>query len=151
MIGLEALAAALVGAALLLVVLGPLLSRHVVAPVVDDEPLDLEETPKGIALSALKEIEFDLATGKLSDEDYALLKGKYTAVALRELRAEDGGKEVVAAALPATTDSDVEAAIAARARVVRGQGASGRVCASCGPRPEPDAEYCSSCGMAVAA
>ena len=36
-----------------------------------DEPEDLEETPKGIALAALREIEFDRATGKLSDEDYA--------------------------------------------------------------------------------
>ena len=58
--------------------------------IVDDEPTDLEETPKGIALSALKEIEFDQATGKLSDEDYAMLKGKYTAQALQALRAEDG-------------------------------------------------------------
>ena len=76
--------------ALLLVVLGPLISREVVPSIVDDEPQDLEETPKGIALSALKEIEFDQATGKLSDEDYAMLKGKYTAQALQALRAEDG-------------------------------------------------------------
>ena len=89
MIWLEAAAAALVGVALLLVVLGPLISRELVPALVDDEPQDLEETPKGIALSALKEIEFDQATGKLSDEDYAMLKGKYTAQALDALRAED--------------------------------------------------------------
>ena len=91
MIWLEAMAAALVGIALLLVVLGPLISRELVPALVDDEPQDLEETPKGIALSALKEIEFDQATGKLSDEDYAMLKGKYTAQALEALRAEDVG------------------------------------------------------------
>lgn len=136
---LEAVAAALVGLALLLLVLGPLLSGEAVPAVVDDEPVDFEETPKGIALSALKEIEFDLATGKLSDEDYALLKGKYTALALHEMRAEDGGS------------FDMEDAIAARARIVRGQPAAGPVCTTCGPRPEPDAEFCSSCGIAIAA
>ena len=40
------------------------------------EPLDPEETPKGVALAALKEIEFDRETGKLSDEDYAFLKAQ---------------------------------------------------------------------------
>ena len=53
------------------------------------EPVDPEETPKGVALPALKEIEFDRETGKLSDADYELLKGKYTAAALEALRAEE--------------------------------------------------------------
>ena len=52
------------------------------------EPLDPEETAKGVALTALKEIEFDRETGKLSDADYELLKGKYTAAALEALRME---------------------------------------------------------------
>ncbi len=114
-IWLEAAAAALVGVALLLVVLGPLISRELVPAIVDDEPQDLEETPKGIALSALKEIEFDQATGKLSDEDYAMLKGKYTAQALE---APCGPR--MAAAGP----GDLEAVIAARARAIRAQGSS---------------------------
>ena len=52
------------------------------------EPLDPEETPRGVALAALKEIEFDRETGKLSDADYDFLKGKYTGAALEALRAE---------------------------------------------------------------
>lgn len=141
MIWLEALAAALVGVALLLVVLGPLVSREVVPPIVDDEPQDLEETPKGIALSALKEIEFDQATGKLSDEDYAMLKGKYTAQALQALRVEDG----------AAGPGDLDAVIAARARVLRAEGVSGMSCPHCGPRPEDDALFCSTCGCGLGA
>ena len=54
------------------------------------EPVEPEETPKGVALLALKEIEFDRETGKLSDEDYQFLKDKYTAQALEALRAEEG-------------------------------------------------------------
>ena len=117
MIWLEAVAAALVGLALLLVVLGPLISREPVPAIVDDEPEDLEETPKGIALSALKEIEFDQATGKLSDEDYAMLKGKYTAQALQALRAEDGH------ARRGERRAGIEAVIAARAVAIRAEGA----------------------------
>lgn len=146
MIWLEATAAALVGVALLLLVLGPLVSREPVAVVIDDEPADLEETPKGIALSALKEIEFDQATGKLSDEDYAMLKGKYTAQALAAIRAEDGSAAAVAAGAPADA---VEAIIAARARLVRAEDAGHRSCARCGPRPEADADYCSTCGASL--
>lgn len=137
MIWMEAVAAGLVGLALLLIVLGPLLSTEPVPVIVDDEPQDAEETPKGIALSALKEIEFDQATGKLSDDDYAMLKGKYTAQALEALRSEDG--------------TGLEAVIAARVLAVRSEGASTMACPYCGPRPEADALFCSSCGCGLGA
>ncbi len=42
------------------------------------------------AIDALREIEFDRATGKLSDTDYATLKATYTAQALAELRGAMG-------------------------------------------------------------
>src|SRR5678816_1492984 len=89
---LEALLAVVVGGAALWIVLEPLIRPHSVTRL-PDEPLDPEETPKGIALAALKEIEFDRATGKLSDEDYALLKRKYTAEALEAMRTGSGMEE----------------------------------------------------------
>lgn len=105
--------------------------------------------PANTAVDALREIEFDRETGKLSDTDYADLKQRYTLEALAELRAADGagaaaapvaGAAAVAVAEPDATSLDpVEAAIA-RAR------ADVRNCGVCGPRPEPDAIYCSSCG-----
>jgi ribosomal protein L40E len=85
------------------------------------------------AIVALREIEFDRATGKLSDSDYAELKARYTARALAAMRARD---EVGANASP---EDIVEATVLAyRARL--------KSCARCGPRPEPDAVYCSNCG-----
>ena len=42
------------------------------------------------AIDALREIEFDRATGKLSDVDYDSLKSSYTARALTEMRGADG-------------------------------------------------------------
>ena len=81
------------------------------------------------AVVALREIEFDRVTGKLSDADYAELKARYTARALEAMRAAE----------PAASGDAIEAAVLAyRARLQR--------CADCGPRPEPDALYCSNCG-----
>jgi len=91
------------------------------------------------AVVALREIEFDRVTGKLSDADYDELKTRYTARALEAMRAS------TAAAAPASGsavggDEAIEAAVRAyRERM--------RSCANCGPRPEPDAVYCSNCGV----
>jgi hypothetical protein len=117
----EAIAAVLVGMAGLLLVLHPLFrpSYRIRQP---DEPLDPEETPRGVALAALKEIDFDRETGKLSDADYEFLKAKYTGLALDALRAEQSAPL-----------------------------ASQQSCSTCGPRPEPDAIFCSTCGVHLSA
>lgn len=88
-----------------------------------------EESP----IAALREIEFDRATGKLSDADYAELKRKYAQLALTELRATSGA---AAASSPA---DPIEA------RLLEYRQAH-RECPVCGVRPEPDAIYCSTCG-----
>ena len=85
------------------------------------------------AVVALREIEFDRVTGKLSDGDYDELKARYTKRALEALRA--GASSTAAHA----GDAAEAAVLAYRARLKR--------CARCGPRPEPDAVYCSSCGL----
>lgn len=134
----EALAAVLVGVVALWLVLQPLIRPHYSKPLAP-EPLDPEETPKGTALAALKEIEFDRETGKLSDADYEFLKAKYTAVALEALRSEEGAGA-----------NDVEALIAAKVRSLRSNTTATSLdrlsCDECGPRPESDAVFCSSCG-----
>jgi ribosomal protein L40E len=85
--------------------------------------------PEQEAVAALREIEFDRVTGKLSDADYAELKTRYTSRALEAMRAGSAPK----------SDDAIEAAVLAyRAKM--------KSCARCGPRPEPDAVYCSSCG-----
>jgi Double zinc ribbon len=147
---LELLAAALVGLAAVWLVLQPLLLPGPPRTPVH-EPLDPEETPKGVALAALKEIEFDRETGKLSDEDYAFLKGRYTGVALEALRAESAeAAEAGARSERLDGGGDVEVMIAARVRALRSAATSAPpgapVCSTCGPRPEPDAVFCSTCG-----
>ena len=141
----EIVAAALVGLAVVAALISPLTRPGVTAPPGADEPEDLEETPKGIALAALREIEFDRATGKLSDEDYAELKAKYTVEALSILRAEPAPAPPPAVGDDAPTDP-VEAMIADRVRRLAGELIR---CPGCGPRPETDALFCSSCGRSL--
>jgi methionine-rich copper-binding protein CopC len=116
--GLEVVLAAAVGLMALWMVLQPLARPHSIQGS-PDEPLDPEETPKGVALTALKEIEFDRETGKLSDADYEQLKQRYTAAAVQALRAETK---------PGASD-DVEAMIAGRVRSLRSARSGTRVAA----------------------
>ena len=94
------------------------------------EPEAPEETRRGTALLALKEIEFDRETGKLSERDYDMLKARYSAEALSAIAEEDSAAPTAPAALPAHALPS---------------------CASCGPRPEPDAVFCSTCGRRLGA
>lgn len=78
----------LVGALLSLValsfVLYPLLFDSKSASVTPQEPSD---SPRNPALEALREIEFDRETGKLSEADYSALKTEYTQRAVAVMRA----------------------------------------------------------------
>jgi hypothetical protein len=108
------------------------------------------ETPEG-AIDALREIEFDRATGKLSDDDYAALKTEYTRSALVELRARDGMLPAAAGGAPnagalASAERDVAGALDPAEAAVLKYRAVRRACETCGPRPEPDPAFCSSCG-----
>jgi len=115
-------------------VLYPLLVGPV--PVRRAAPQSVAKPAEQEAIVALREIEFDRVTGKLSDADYAELKARYTAQALQAMRA---GTEASELARGAATDDAIEAAVSAyRERM--------RSCPSCGPRPEADAVYCSNCG-----
>ncbi|HEX4627988.1 MAG TPA: zinc ribbon domain-containing protein [Gemmatimonadales bacterium] len=104
----------------------------------EGEDPDDDLSPRAVAFRALKEIEFDRATGKLSDPDYDELKAKYTSEALAALRSGQpgGGKReagIVAAPPPPASRLPPP------------------VCPTHGPRPESDAVFCSECGRRLAA
>jgi hypothetical protein len=94
------------------------------------------QSEREAAVAALREIEFDRATGKLSDDDYSELKSRYTGEAVLAMRRE---------AVPSSgaggrpTDDEVDAAVLAYRRATH-------TCPTCGPRPEADAAFCSNCG-----
>ncbi|MBX3133781.1 MAG: zinc ribbon domain-containing protein [Gemmatimonadaceae bacterium] len=121
-------------------VLLPILRGSAAAPLTALAP---EAAPESSAIDALREIEFDQATGKLSDEDYAALKAAYTPRALDELRARESA--AASAAPDGAAPEDAAEALIARMR----QG--GVACPHCGPRPESDALFCSDCGRMLGA
>ena len=141
---LELVAGVLLAAGLIVFVLKPVLRPGVplegaeggaTGSWQEGEDPDDDLSPRAVALRALKEIEFDRATGKLSDADYEALKAKYTAEALEALRADATG----GAATPhfATGTPSLRGASPPPPRPV---------CRAHGPRPEPDAQFCSACG-----
>ena len=92
-------------------------------------PPRVESWSDDVAVAALREIEFDRATGKLSEADYAQLKEQYTRQALARMRRAPGVEE-----------DDLEATI-------RAYRAERPACERCGPRPEAAAIFCSNCGQ----
>jgi hypothetical protein len=98
---------------------------------IDDEPVP------GSAIEALREIEFDRATGKLSDDDYDGMKARYTAQALVELRATDA---------LSTRGAGPETPADVAERLVKKYRPGSTICRAHGLRPEPDALFCSECG-----
>ena len=127
------------------VVLEPLLradSRRGVwshVPDVADDFVDLEDSdsPTSQALLALREIEFDKATGKLSEADYASLKHKYEESAVSAIRDER-------ASSPSEEDGDAAEAMIARAKSKRLT-----VCPTCQHALETGSIFCSSCGRSL--
>ena len=103
---------------------------------IDDEPVP------GSAIEALREIEFDRATGKLSDDDYDGMKARYTAQALVELRANDASAAPRAGSvgLPGSPMDVAE-------RLVKKYRPGSTICSTHGLRPEADALFCSECGL----
>ena len=155
-------------AAAVFFVLRPILSPPLLsaAPSLEDEVEDPEDdlSPRTVALRALKEIEFDRATGKLSDADYDALNAKYTAEALTALRADSAPalgdtpavsrpRAVAPAARAACPTHGIRPEAGARYCSACGRRLSTATgfCSKCGSALEPDAHFCAACGRRVAA
>lgn len=124
-----------------------------------DDPDD-DVSAQAVALRALKEIEFDRATGKLSDADYDHLIAKYTAEAVAAMRMEPGvrSQELVPTPIsknptPACSEHGPrpETDSVFCSDCGRRLGTAQGYCARCGTVLESDARYCNSCGARVAA
>ncbi|MEO5826027.1 MAG: hypothetical protein ABIR59_09080 [Gemmatimonadales bacterium] len=130
----EAVAAVVVMIALLWLIVQPILLPGSGNDQNDDPP-DVEETDRGRALLALREIEFDQATGKLSDDDFAELHARYTRAAVQAIEAEPTGVAVSDA---------IEGMIAARVAIITDGPTA--YCDQCGGRQVANAAFCATCG-----
>ena len=104
---IELLAGLFLALAVLALVLEPLVRGRPWPVQVTGDPVAEEfdfsepqesESAKVQALLALREIEFDKETGKLSEEDYVALKNRYQQEALRAIAVEDRDAEAEAPA-----------------------------------------------------
>lgn len=84
---------------------------------------ELWNREKAVAVLAITEADFDRATGKLSDDDYRILRSDYEG---RALHAMDEIEKLV----PSSSEVDPVA----------------RYCASCGSAFAESAAFCGSCG-----
>ena len=139
--------AVLVALGVVLFVLQPLVTGRK-APLrrEDDEPTEAEAR-KRVALLALRDVEYDYATGKLDDEDYEDLRGELAAEALQALQAEEDearepGESDVGGYPAGRSLDELEQEIAAYRTALR----KGVFCASCGHLNEGGSRFCAQCG-----
>lgn len=144
------LAGALLAAAVVLYVLLPLIQgREAPLHRMDDE-MSEEEHRRRLALSALRDVEYDYATGKLDDEDYQRLKGELSVEALRILEGSDSDGDGIAdadAGAPEDEegpppDDPLEEEIARIRRGLR----EGRTCRACAHLNPEGSRFCGRCG-----
>ncbi len=140
----------LVAVAAVLLVLDPILRPHAVRPaelgILDEPEDDPREHRKELALAALKEIEFDRETGKLSDADYQSMLTRYTKEAVEALREAEpavaGDGQAAAEPAGAAGDDPIERLIAQTRAANQGR----RFCIACGAALEGSGRFCVECG-----
>ena len=110
------------------------------------------EHDKLLALRAIKELEFDRAMGKLSDEDFKEMSGRLRAKAARLVRQLDAGagyreqieRDLAKKLADRGAKADPRSAKASAER--DDAGSAERICASCSAANDDDARFCKKCG-----
>jgi hypothetical protein len=90
-----------------------------------------------LALRTIKELEFDRAMGKLSEDDFAEMSGRLRARAGRLMRQLDAESNYSA---------QIEAELSKRLSAHRVSAGPSRTCTSCATPNDDDARFCKACG-----
>ena len=131
-------ATALVGIAALRAIRPLVTSHQDRTPMIGARTRVALEREKMLALRAIKELEFDRAMGKVSDEDFRVMSGRLRARAgrlMRQLEASAGYRE------------RVERDLAKRLGEKAAAEPVARTCGNCSTANDADAQFCKSCGM----
>jgi cytochrome c-type biogenesis protein CcmI len=136
------LGAVLLVAAVVLFILQPMLSGQRASLHRElDEPTEAESRRR-VTLLALRDVEYDFATGKLDENDYRSLKRELAAEALAAL--DEAQAEIDAG--PAGAPPELEDEIAR----LRGGLRAGTTCGRCGTANDAESRFCAYCGTALA-
>ncbi len=142
----------LLATAVVLYILLPIV-RGLEAPLHRMEEEETEDQHRRrVALSALRDVEYDYATGKLDEEDYRDLKEELSVEALRIL---EGARDRQAAReeapdIDAGDGAEADEIEAEIARIRRGL-QEGRTCRSCAETNPPGSSFCARCGRELQA
>lgn len=137
------LAGLLVVLAVVLFIVQPLLTGEEAPLFRHADELTDAQARKRVALMALRDVEYDFATGKLDATDYQDLKGELAAEALAAIDEEEAS-EGSSARVQADRDA-VESEIAAFRAAMR----NGFLCDACGNANPASSRFCGSCGRAL--
>jgi hypothetical protein len=129
--------AAIAGLAALRTVLPLVTSREDRTPVIGERTRAALEREKMLALRAIKEMEFDRAMGKLSEDDFREMSGRLRARATRLIKQLDAG---------AGYRDRIEKDLAKRMGEKDSVGPAVRGCPKCSTVNDADARFCKSCG-----
>jgi hypothetical protein len=106
------------------------------------------EREKQMTLRSIKELEFDRAMGRLSDEDWKDMSGRLRSRVGRLMRQLDAG-----AGVRDQIEKDLEKRVGERdapPKPARAAASDLRTCASCETANDIDAKFCKQCGAALA-
>jgi hypothetical protein len=111
------------------------------------------EREKMLALRAIKELEFDKAMGKVSEEDFHEMTGRLRSRAGRIMRQIDAGSGYRTAIerdlekrLAEKRPGDSAASGAAAGSTSNVESRADRACRACATTNDPDARFCKACG-----
>jgi hypothetical protein len=103
------------------------------------------EREKLLTLRSIKELEFDRAMGRLSDEDFHEMAGRLRARAARLIKQLDAG-----ASYRDQIEKDLARRMGGSQTDDRSAKASaGRICAACNTTNDHSAKFCKECGQAL--
>lgn len=134
----------LLAAGVMLYVIEPVFSGRSAPLYTGEDDYDERAARRRVALTALRDLEYDRATGKLDASDYRSLKAELSRDALRQLGPESDGPGDDSAVERASRVLEEE--IAQLRKALR----AGLQCASCGHLNRSGARFCSQCGEALA-
>jgi len=121
------------------------------------------EREKLLTLRSIKELEFDRAMGRLSEDDFKEMSGRLRTRAARLITQLDAGvgyreqiekdlaKRMGDARRAPTSAEGYGGSTVARSASEGGTASAERVCASCATVNDHDARFCKSCGQAISA
>ena len=108
-------------------------------------------------LLALRDLEFDHRTGKVTDEDYAGLRADLLAQAAATIDAQDKRpmdvdaliEQAIRSRRKTNVDAAIEEAILTR-RQQPARSSTINFCPKCGRKAQPDDQFCAGCGASLA-